>query len=119
MVPIPLKDHIRRRTFWLFTLVLIVANVWAFLAELSLGRDLNSFIFLYGLTPARYTNPRIAARVPAELSLLSIFVSMFLHGGWLHLIGNMLFLFVFGRSIEDRYGHWRFLLIYLLAGFGG
>lgn len=119
MVPIPLTDHIRRRTFWLFTLVLILLNVWAFLIELSLGRNLNRFIFLYGLTPARYTVPHIAARIPLSLSLLSIFISMFLHGGWLHLLGNMLFLFVFGRSVEDRYGHWKFLLIYFLSGFGG
>src|SRR5881396_3873859 len=48
-----------------------------------------------------------------------IFASMFLHGGWLHLLGNMLFLFVFGRSVEDRFGHLKFLLIYFVGGFGG
>ena len=116
MVPIPLTDHIRRRSFWAVTLLLIVANVWAFLIELSLGPRLDQLVFLYGLIPARYSPPALAA-LPAERTLVPIFVSMFLHGGWLHLLGNMLFLFVFGRSIEDRFGHLPFLFLYLVSGF--
>ena len=115
MVPIPLKDHIRRRSFWAFTLLLIVANVWTFVIELSLGPHLNRFIFLYGLIPARYS-PSLLMTQPARLTLVPIFASMFLHGGWLHLLGNMLFLFVFGRSIEDRFGHFSFLLLYFISG---
>lgn len=115
MVPIPLTDHIHRRSFWAFTLLLIVANVWAFLIELSLGPELNHVVVLYGLVPARYA-PRALFNLPAELTLAPVFVSMFLHGGWLHLLGNMLFLFVFGRSIEDRFGHFPFLLLYLVSG---
>ena len=116
MVPIPLTDHIRRRSFWAFTLLLIVANVWAFLIELSLGRHLNRFIFIYGLIPARYSTPYLLSHTLGT-TLSPIFVSMFLHGGWLHLLGNMLFLFVFGRSIEDRVGHFQFLLLYFASGF--
>ncbi len=119
MVPIPLHDHIRRQTFWLFTLVLISANVIAFLFELSVGRDLNRLVFFFGLIPARYTDPHVFAGLSAGGLVLPIFASMFLHGGWLHLLGNMLFLFVFGRSIEDRFGHLKFLLIYFLGGLGG
>lgn len=119
MVPIPLTDHIRRRTFWVFTLLLIVLNLFVFLMELSLGPDLNRLVFLYGVVPARYTARHAFTRAPLELSLAPIFVSMFLHGGWLHLLGNMLFLFVFGRSIEDRFGHGKFLMIYFLAGMSG
>jgi len=115
MVPIPLTDHIRRRTFWAVTLILLVINFWAFFLELSLGPRLNRFIFEYGLIPARYSAPSLFAR-PARLPVAPIFVSMFLHGGWLHLLGNMLFLFVFGRSIEDRFGHFLFLLLYLISG---
>ena len=115
MVPIPLNDHIRRRTFWAITLFLIVANVAAFLVELSLGPQINRFIYLNGLIPARYTHVSLFA-LPARRAVAPIFVSMFLHGGWLHLLGNMLFLFVFGRSIEDRFGHFQFLLLYLLSG---
>ena len=119
MVPIPLTDHIRRRSFWTFTLMLIVANVWAFLIELSLGPNINRLIFFFGLIPARYTTPYALTKLPVGGLLLPIFISMFLHGGWLHLLGNMLFLFVFGRSIEDRFGHVKFLLIYFTAGLGG
>jgi len=119
MVPIPLHDHIRRQTFWFFTLVIIIFNVLAFLFELTLGSDLNRLVFLFGIIPARYTVPTIAIHTPAGGLILPIFISMFLHGGWLHLLGNMLFLFVFGRSMEDRFGHLRFLLIYFLGGLGG
>ena len=115
MVPIPLTDHIRRRTFWAFTLLLIVMNFWAFFIELSLGPHLNRFILLNGLIPARYS-PASLFVLPARLTVAPIFVSMFLHGGWLHLLGNMLFLFVFGRSIEDRFGHFPFFLLYLISG---
>lgn len=115
MVPIPLTDHIRRRTFWAFTLLLLVVNFWAFFLELSLGPHLNRYIFTYGLIPARYSPTSLFA-LPARLTVAPLFVSMFLHGGWLHLLGNMLFLFVFGRSIEDRFGHFPFLLLYLISG---
>src|SRR5712692_8289951 len=118
MIPIPLNDHIRRQTFWIITLALIAANVAAFLFELSLGRDLDRMIFLFGIIPARYTTPRGLAMVAPAGFFIPVFVSMFLHGGWIHLLGNMLFLFVFGRSIEDRFGHLKFLAIYFLAGFG-
>ena len=119
MVPIPLNDHIRRRTFWISTLALITANVMAFLFELSLGRDVNRLVFLFGIIPARYTTPQGLAATTAGGLFVPIFTSMFLHGGWLHLLGNMLFLFVFGRSIEDRFGHLKFLVIYFLSGLGG
>ncbi len=118
MVPIPLNDHIRRQIFWFSVLALLVANVWVFLFELSLGRDLNRAIFLLGIIPARYTTTHGLAATRPEDYFLPLVVSMFLHGGWIHLIGNMLFLFVFGRSIEDRYGHLRFLALYLLSGLG-
>jgi len=115
MVPIPLTDHIHRRTFWAFTLLLIAVNVWAFFIELSLGSHLNRFIFEFGLIPARYS-PSALVGLPASRTALPLLISMFLHGGWLHLFGNMLFLFVFGRSIEDRFGHFPFLLLYLISG---
>lgn len=115
MVPIPLTDHIRRRSFWAITLLLIVVNFWAFFYELSLGPHLDRFIRMYGLIPARYFPPAVYA-LPPRLTLGAIFISMFLHGGWLHILGNMLFLFVFGRSIEDRFGHLPFLFLYLVSG---
>lgn len=119
MFPIPLKDNVRRRTFWVSTLLLISINVLVFLFELSLGRSLNRFIFLYGIIPARYITPSGLILIDPAGLLTSIFTSMFLHGGWLHLIGNMLFLFVFGRSVEDRFGHVKFLVIYFASGYCG
>ena len=116
MIPIPINDHIRRRIFWTATLAIIIANVLAFIYELSLGLQLNQLIFVFAIIPARYTAPQAYARFGLAGLFVPIFVSMFLHGGWLHLIGNMLFLFVFGRSIEDRYGHAKFLAIFLLSG---
>ncbi|MGD0697314.1 MAG: rhomboid family intramembrane serine protease [Terriglobia bacterium] len=111
---IPINDHIRRRIFWAATLLLIIANVLAFMFELSLGRQISRFIFYFSIIPARYTNPHAAPNL--EGFVIPVFASMFLHEGPLHLIGNMLFLFVFGRSIEDRYGHFKFLVIYFLSG---
>lgn len=119
MVPIPLNDHIRRRTFWFSTLALIAVNTAIFVYELSLGPALNRFIFAYGLIPARYTTPQGAIILTNLIVfLIPVFTSMFIHAGWLHLIGNMLFLFVFGRSVEDRFGHGGFLLMYFISGFG-
>jgi rhomboid family protein len=119
MVPIPLNDHIRRQTFWFSTLVLIALNTAVFAYELSLGAGINRLILSFGLIPARYTTPQGAIIITNLAAfLVPVFTSMFIHGGWLHLIGNMLFLFVFGRSIEDRFGHGRFLLLYFLSGFG-
>jgi len=119
MVPIPLHDHIRRQIVPFFTFVLIIANVLAFLFELSLGRNADGLVYYFGIIPARYTVPLIAAQHTPGGLFVPLIASMFLHGGWLHLLGNMLFLFVFGRSIEDRFGHLKFLFIYLLGGLGG
>ena len=119
MVPLPLTDHIRRRNFWTITLALIIANVWVFLLELAQGRGINRLVFIYGIVPARYVSLHGFKNLTLDGFFVPVLVSMFLHGGWLHLLGNMLFLFVFGRSVEDRYGHLKFLLLYLLSGFAG
>jgi hypothetical protein len=119
MVPLPLTDHIRRRNFWTVTLALIIANVWVFLLELAQGRGINRLVFVYGIVPARYVSLHGFKNLTLDGFFVPVLVSMFLHGGWLHLLGNMLFLFVFGRSVEDRYGHLKFLLLYLLSGFAG
>ena len=119
---IPLDDRVRRTSFWFCTLALIAANVYVFLVELDAlysGANLNALIQHYAIVPARYTTPQGLARLTLPGGVESILVAMFLHGGWLHLLGNMLFLFVFGRSIEDRFGHLKFLFIYFASGFAG
>jgi len=119
MVPLPLTDHIRRRSFWFITLTLIIANVLVFFFELAQGRGINRLVSFYGIVPARYITRYGFVNLTGAGFLIPVFVSMFLHGGWLHLLGNMLFLFVFGRSVEDRYGHFKFLFLYFLSGFAG
>ncbi|MDH3647254.1 MAG: rhomboid family intramembrane serine protease [Gammaproteobacteria bacterium] len=96
---------------------LIGACAAAFLWQLSLGPDGQAAIFAYGVTPAILLQgaepvPGMAA-IPAELTVMT---SMFLHGGWMHFIGNMLYLWVFGDNVEDSMGHVRFVLFYLVCG---
>lgn len=118
MIPIPLNDHVRRQTFWFSTLMLIAANVGVFAYELSLGPHINRFVFFFGLIPAHYMNSHGVLIGNLAGFWMPALSSMFIHGGWLHLIGNMLFLFVFGRSVEDRFGHVNFLALYFLSGLG-
>src|SRR6185436_12663705 len=107
---IPIHDLNPRRTAPVVTVLLIVVNVLAFLYELSLGQRVEGFLMSAAFVPAR-----IGEGLPAAMG--SALLSMFLHGGWAHLIGNMLFLWIFGDNVEDRLGHVRFLLFYLLAGY--
>ncbi len=120
---IPLKDDIPSRTVPFITVALIAANVLAFLyqASLELAGDpaalkaAREFIFEFGLTPCRLSG---ACAVPGGFPspAVTIFTSMFLHGGLFHVAGNMLYLWIFGNNVEDTLGHGRFLGFYLLAG---
>ena len=114
----PIKDTIPRRIYPFATLAIIVLNLVAFGFELLLSEDeRNAFIYLFGLVPARYSHPSWAELAGFPLDTYWPFVTnLFLHGGWLHLIGNMWFLYLFGDNVEDRLGHSRFILFYLLAG---
>jgi len=87
-----------------------------FFYELALGRQLERFAFAYGLVPVRYTHWEIAARFNWVEQLIPFFSYMFLHGGWLHLIGNMWTLYIFGDNIESELGHLRYALFYLASG---
>jgi membrane associated rhomboid family serine protease len=100
---IPLRDIIPSRTTPVVTIALIAINVLVFLYELSLGRAVDPFTLYWGL-------------VPAAFSWVTVLTSMFLHGGFLHVAGNMLYLWIFGDNVEDRMGHGRFLVFYLLCG---
>jgi membrane associated rhomboid family serine protease len=114
----PLKDTVPHRTFPLMTLFIIVVNGLVFFFELSMPEHYqNAFIELFGLVPARYSHPLWAqvAGFPLD-SYWPFFTNMFLHGGWLHIIGNMWMLYLFGDNVEDRLGRLRFLLFYLAAG---
>lgn len=112
---IPLKDTIPSQRYPIITITLIVFNVLAFLFELSLGKDLSEFFDLFGVVPATYFELRENG-APLWLIYYPFLTSMFLHGGWMHLIGNMIYLWVFGDNVEDRMGHLRFLVFYILCG---
>ena len=101
---IPLRDVIPSRTTPYITVTIIVVNALVFVFELRLPlTDRARFIEVYGI-------------VPASVASLSLLTSMFLHGGWLHFLGNMLYLWIFGDNVEDRVGHGRFIVFYLTCG---
>ena len=100
----PVADVIPSRTKPIVTIALIVVNAVAFLYELTLaGDDLPLFVQSFGVVPAYFT-------------WSSVVTSMFLHGGWLHFLGNMLYLWIFGDNVEDRLGHGWYAIFYLLCG---
>jgi membrane associated rhomboid family serine protease len=119
---IPIRDDTPRFSTPYITYFIIALNVAVFLFELSVGaqshRDLNGLMFQFGVVPMRFER---ALAGTSQLSLpalsLTILTSMFLHAGWLHIIGNMWFLWIFGDNIEDYLGHFPYLIFYLVSGF--
>lgn len=112
---IPLRDDNPTTLVPWVTFTLIAANVLAFVFEVSLGERLQSFLALYGVVPVRLLSSGPAAG-PAPPVVVTVFSSMFLHGGVLHVAGNMLYLWIFGNNVEDALGHVRYLLFYLISG---
>ncbi len=101
---IPLRDVIPSRTTPYITVTIIALNALAWLVEIGMPPDvLQPFLTLYGV-------------VPADFRSLTLVTSMFLHGSWMHVIGNMWYLWIFGDNVEDRLGHGRFIIFYLLCG---
>ena len=116
---IPLYDINRRQSFPFVTLLLIVANVLVFFFQLSLGPEVGQrFVFLYGMIPARVEIALAGGAVTLAQAATPLLTSIFLHGGFMHLLGNMWFLWVFGDNVEDRIGRARYLAFYLLTGVG-
>jgi membrane associated rhomboid family serine protease len=107
MLPIG-DDDSGSRTVPLVTYALIIANVLFFLVEMSGG---DAFIMKWAFVPSRFLADPVG-------DFATLFTSMFMHAGWLHLGGNMLYLWIFGNNVEDRFGHAKFILFYLLCGLG-
>lgn len=107
MLPIG-DDNSLRRTIPVVTYILIAINVFVFLVELSAG---DAFITQWAFVPSRFLANPVA-------DFLTLFTSMFMHGSWLHLGSNMLYLWIFGDNVEDRFGQFLFLVFYILSGLG-
>ncbi|RMG90611.1 MAG: rhomboid family intramembrane serine protease [Chloroflexi bacterium] len=108
---LPIRDTVPAQRFPVVNTTIIVLNVLVFLFETALPpAALDRFIGVFGFVPARFWASG------GIIGSLTIFTSMFLHGGWSHLISNMLALYIFGDNVEDRMGHGRYLLFYLLGG---
>ena len=112
----PLRDDNPSQTVPVVTRTLIVLNVLAFFWELSLGPALHPFVMNWGFVPLRFAHA-FAGTEPLGPTLATGVSSMFLHGGWIHLLGNVWYLFIFGDNVEDRLGHLSFLLFYVAGGF--
>jgi membrane associated rhomboid family serine protease len=115
---IPLRDDNPSGTPQIVTIVFIVTCVLVFLWQLSFGAQGGQrIVYALGVVPASLLGQ---GQLPPELSLvppwMTVFTSMFMHGGWMHLIGNMLYLWIFGDNVEDSMGHGRFVVFYLLCG---
>jgi membrane associated rhomboid family serine protease len=118
---IPIRDDNPIRITPYFTIALIVINCLVFIYEFAQGtQGFREFTFKYGLIPAELMQGRDLT--PPEYSYLAsspylnLFTSMFMHGGIIHLAGNMLYLWIFGNNIEDVLGHFKFVIFYLLSG---
>jgi hypothetical protein len=109
---IPIRDTIPSSRVPIVNYVLIFANLGLFFYEISLGENLPSFLERFAVIPARLLGGGdFSAR-----DLLTPVTAMFLHGGWMHVLGNMLYLYIFGDNVEDTLGHGRYLLFYIACG---
>jgi membrane associated rhomboid family serine protease len=118
LLPVYDRNPLRIIPFQFMTISLVAVTTLIFLWEIGLSEAmLERAVLVYGMIPSvligtDQLDPQLAPMAPAA----TLITSIFLHGDWMHLLGNMLFLWVFGDNIEDSMGHWRFLLFYLLCG---
>ncbi len=114
---IPLRDTIPSRNYPVVNNTLIGVNIAVFLFQMIQGPNIDQFIYTYALVPAKYTVPQFANHFSAGQQIFSLFSFMFLHGGFLHILGNMWSLYIFGDNVEDTLGHFRYFVFYILSGF--
>lgn len=114
---IPLKDVNPREKTPFVTYFLIIVNILTFLFEISLGRGIEVFLKEFGVIPLKFVYNFL--NYPFDFyNYLPLFTSLFLHGGFLHLLGNMLSLWIFGDNVEDKMGHFFYFLFYFISGIG-
>jgi membrane associated rhomboid family serine protease len=116
---IPLRVDIFRARVAIVNALIILVNVLAFLNELTLSPKMGrALVYTFGLTPAREQLLFSPHGITLGQAIVPMFTSMFLHGGWMHLLGTMLFLWVFGGAVEETLGHFQYLIFYLICGVG-
>ncbi|MBS1849760.1 MAG: rhomboid family intramembrane serine protease [Acidobacteria bacterium] len=116
---IPIRDDQPRFSTPYVTYFLIAFNLLIYFLEATMGpRQQAGLVYELGMIPARITGLGGAHHFSPVAALLPMFTSMFLHGSWMHVIGNMWFLWIFGDNIEDYLGHFKYLVFYLLSGVG-
>jgi len=113
---IPIRDTAPTQNYPVVNSCIIGINVVLYLVQTAQGPGLDRFIYLYGLVPARYSIPHVTHYFTPSQQVFSLVSFMFLHGGFWHLLGNMWSLYIFGDNVENRLGHLRYLLFYLLCG---
>ena len=113
---IPIRDTQPSNCFPVVTYILMGINLLVFTLQIQIGLGNEVFFYSYGLVPAKYTIPEMSRHFSTANQVFSIFSYMFLHGGFLHFIGNMWFLYIFGDNVEEHFGSLRFLGFYLLSG---
>ncbi len=116
---IPLRDNNPSGTFPIVTVSIIAANIILFVFTYAISHRPASIIETFGMIPRNYTDLSAAREMGIIRLFLSFYGSMFMHDGWLHIISNMWFLWIFGDNIEDRIGHVKYLIFYLLCGTAG
>lgn len=115
---IPLRTTLERTKPPIVNRALVAANVIVFIAQLFMGEHTERVIQTFGFLPARLVDPAAFQYAPWEV-VITLVTSLFLHGGFVHLIGNLIYLWVFGGAVEDVIGHWRYLLLYISCGVVG
>ena len=113
---IPIKDTIPSRSYPIVNVLIIITNCLVFFLELSLGSKLNKLFLIFGMVPVKFYYLISTAPFNIFGIFLPFLTSLFLHAGWIHIIGNMLYLWIFGDNVEDRMGHFRYLVFYLICG---
>jgi len=114
---IPIRDTIPSKNYPVVNTTLIGINIVVFLIQMSQGQGigLDRFIYTYGLVPGRFSSPNISSHFTFTQQAFSLISYMFLHGGLMHIVGNMWFLHIFGDNVEDRLGSFYYLVFYLLC----
>ena len=113
---IPLRDTTPTRNYPVVNTAIIGINVVVYLVQLLQGPEINRFIYIYGLVPARYSIPQFAEYFTVSQQIFSLISFNFLHGSFWHILGNMWSLYIFGDNVEDRLGPIRYALFYMLCG---